>query len=86
MRKKGHYLVVVEAGVLVGYGPDSFDMGKQAARLADQILKGTDASTLPVEESDASLGINLQTAQAIGIEIPDEILQQARQVIRIESQ
>jgi putative ABC transport system substrate-binding protein len=57
-------------------------MGKQAAGLADQILKGTKPGDLPVETAEYFLIINLQTAQAIGLDVSDEILRQADTVIR----
>jgi len=69
-------------GVLCGYGPLQSRSGKQVARMADQILKGTPPSSLPVETAEVYLGINLQTAQAIGLEIPDAILRQADNIIR----
>jgi putative ABC transport system substrate-binding protein len=72
----------VEAGTLVSYTSDFFFMGKQAASLADQALRGTAPADLPVETSEYFLNINLQTAEAIGLDIPDEILRQADTVIR----
>ncbi len=71
-----------EQGVLMSYGYDFFRVGEQSARLADQILKGTPAGDLPVETADFFLSINLQTAQAIGLEIPDEVLAQADDIVR----
>ena len=71
-----------EQGVLISYGHDYRPIGKQGARLAEQILKGTPPSDLPVESPDWYLCINLQTAQAIGLDIPDDILQQADTIIR----
>ena len=72
----------LEAGALMTYGPDFFQVGRQAARLADKVLKGTSPADLPVETSEFFLSINLRTAQAIGLTIPDEVLQQADRVIR----
>ncbi|HJS28289.1 MAG TPA: ABC transporter substrate-binding protein [Anaerolineales bacterium] len=72
----------VEDGALVSYGLNLFEAGKQAARLADQILRGADPGTLPVEEAEFQLAINLDTAAAIGLDIPDEIINQANQVFR----
>jgi putative ABC transport system substrate-binding protein len=57
-------------------------MGEQAARMADQILKGTKPADLPVETAEFFLNINLKTAKAIGRDIPDAILTQANTVIR----
>jgi putative ABC transport system substrate-binding protein len=70
-------------GVLVNYSVNTYDMGVQASRLADQILRGGVApADLPVETADAVLTINLATANAIGLEIPDDVLLQANNVIR----
>lgn len=72
----------LKAGALVAYGANFSAMGKQAAGLVDQILKGTKPADLPVETAEYFLDINLQTAQAIGLDIPDEILRQAATVVR----
>jgi putative ABC transport system substrate-binding protein len=72
----------IEAGVLIGYGPGFYEMGEQVARMADKILKGASPATIPVENAETYLGINLQTAQTIGIEIPDSILAQAKQIVQ----
>ena len=75
-------LIQVEAGALFSYGFVHKDIGRQAARLADQILKGVPAGDLPVEMAENSLAINLVTARQLGISIPDDILLQAEHVIR----
>jgi putative ABC transport system substrate-binding protein len=70
-------------GVLVNYAVNTYGLGVQAARLADQILRGGIApADLPVETADCALIINLQTADAIGLEIPDDVLSQANNIIR----
>lgn len=71
-----------KAGALMGYGFESASIGEQAARLAYQILNGTRPADLPVETPEFFLTINLRTAQAIGLDIPDEILRQADHIIR----
>ena len=48
----------------------------------DQVLRGTDPADLPVETGECFLNINLKTAQAISLDIPDEILLQADTIIR----
>ncbi len=73
-----------EAGALIGYGPEFYAMGEQVARIADQILEGVQLSDLPVETAEFFLSINLQTADAIGIDISEEILGQADNIIREE--
>jgi putative ABC transport system substrate-binding protein len=72
----------VENGALVSFGVNLFNVGRQAARLADLILQGQSPAELPVEQAEFSLTINLKTAEAIGLEIPDEILSQAGRLIR----
>ncbi len=69
-------------GVPMSYSLDMFQVGKQAARLADKILQGTAPVNLPVEQADFFLGVNLQTAKAIGLNIPDDVLEQADNIVR----
>ncbi|MBN1873098.1 MAG: hypothetical protein JXA33_02635 [Anaerolineae bacterium] len=64
------------------YSFDPTAAGKQTARLADQILQGVKPSDLPVEMTEFGLVINLKTANAIGLNIPDTILRRANTVIR----
>ena len=71
-------------GSLLAYGPDFYQLGRQVARLADQILKGVSPSDLPVETAEFYLTINLKTSSAIGVSVPDRILRQANHVIRLE--
>ena len=71
-----------QAQVLITYGPDNVAMGQQASRLASKIFQGTDPASLPVETADFFLGINLETANALGLDISDDILQQADTIIR----
>ena len=66
----------------MSYGPNFFQIGKQVARLADKALQGTPPADLPVETADFFLSINLQTAEAIGLDIPNEVLKQADAIIR----
>jgi len=72
----------VEAGALLAYGTDHLTVGKQAARLAQQVLKGTSPADLPIETAEFYLAINLQTASTIGITIDDTTLRQAATIIR----
>jgi putative ABC transport system substrate-binding protein len=73
---------VVKDGVLTSYGMEQMGSGKQAARLADQIFQGIKPADLPVETAEFYLAINLKTAEAIGLDISDEILLQADIIIR----
>ena len=77
----GAYALSVE-DTLFTYGTNSAGPGQQAARLVDQIFKGKKPADLLVETAEFFLGINLKTATAMGLDIPDEILRQADAVIR----
>jgi len=68
--------------VPICFGHNRFKTGKQAARLAHLILHGAPVSTLPVEQADLYLRINLKTAKATGLEINEEILAVADEIIR----
>lgn len=72
----------IEQGALMVYGIWEEATAKQAARLADQILRGVKPSELPVEMAEFYLGINLQTAEVIDLDISEEILLQADIIIR----
>ena len=73
----------VTKGGLAGYSPNYYQMGRQAARLADKILKGAKPKDLPIERAGKfDLVLNLRTANAVGISIPSELLKKADRVIR----
>jgi putative ABC transport system substrate-binding protein len=65
-----------------GVSTDNIAVGKQAAILADKILKGTSAGTLPVVSAENVLQINYKAAQAQGLNVSDGLLRQAAQVVR----
>lgn len=72
----------VQNGALFTFAFKQDRAGKQAARLADQILKGIKPADLPVETTEFFLAINLKTAQTIGLTLPGDILSQADTIYR----
>ena len=73
----------VERGALASYGPDLHEMGRQAARLVDKILKGTKPAEIPVEVSPKiEFAINLKVAKALGLTIAPEVLYRADRIVR----
>jgi putative ABC transport system substrate-binding protein len=70
-------------GLLISYGTLSPELFRRAAGYVDKILKGAPPATLPVEQpTKFELVINLRTAKALGLAIPESILLQADEVIR----
>jgi putative ABC transport system substrate-binding protein len=72
----------VDAGGLIAYGVDPLETYKRAAAYVDRILKGAKPGELPVQQpTKLELGVNMKTAAALNIKIPQAILVQADQVI-----
>jgi ABC-type uncharacterized transport system substrate-binding protein len=68
---------------LASYGANSYELGRQAARLVEKILKGAKPADLPVEQpTKFGLVLNLRTAKALGLTIPQSLLLRADRVIQ----
>jgi putative tryptophan/tyrosine transport system substrate-binding protein len=72
----------VEAGGLMSYGPDFLVLFRRAADFADKILRGAKPADIPVEQpTKFDLIVNLKTAKALGLTVPDKLLALADEVI-----
>jgi putative ABC transport system substrate-binding protein len=75
--------LAVEAGGLVAYGENRAALQRTRAAIIDKILKGANPADLPIQGPlEFDLVVNLKTARAIGLTIPDSVLQQATEIIQ----
>jgi putative ABC transport system substrate-binding protein len=73
----------VKAGGFMSYGPDIAAQYERAAQYVDRILRGARPGDLPVEEPTAlTLAVNLPTARALGITVPQSVLVRADEIVR----
>lgn len=72
----------VEQGALMTFGFEHRAIGRQAARMADMVLRGAVPGNVPVETAENKLYLNLQAARAIGLSPDDAILRQAQILVR----
>jgi putative ABC transport system substrate-binding protein len=73
---------VDELGILLGYSPNLNALYRRAAEYVDKLLRGASPADLPVEQpSTVDLTINLKTARALGLTLPQVLLQRADRII-----
>jgi putative ABC transport system substrate-binding protein len=73
--------ILPDSHILMGYGPDLSEMGKQATNLVIQILKGSSPDMLPVETAELFLTVSLVAAEQLNITVADVVLSQARIIV-----
>jgi putative ABC transport system substrate-binding protein len=71
-----------DTGAILSYIPNSFETGELAAPLADKILQGIPASSIPVVTPESELRINYKLSQELGLTVSEGLLSQATEIIR----
>lgn len=78
----GRYAVMDGYSSLFGVNVDFVESGRLAASLADKVLKGTQAGTIPAATPENFIQINFKVAQQLGLTVPESLLKQANEIIR----
>jgi putative ABC transport system substrate-binding protein len=82
MASVGYSTALADAGFLIGYGPESYWFYQRTAYFAARILRGGAPADMPVEQpTKFEMAVNLRTARALGIVIPQPTLLRADRVI-----
>lgn len=77
-----HFREQAAQGCLVSYGPDLTANHRRAALYVDRILKGADPAQLPVEQPSRFFSVvNLRTAKALGLALPQTLMLRADEVV-----
>lgn len=69
-------------GFVISYGPNINASSMQAATVVDRILRGVSPADLPVLTAENFLTVNLEAAEAAGLEVPESVLRQANLIVR----
>jgi putative ABC transport system substrate-binding protein len=77
----GHYYQA-DQGAIFTYSPYDFEMGQLAAPIADKVLKGTTAGTVPLSTPENHLILNYKVAQELGLTFPEGLMSQADKIVR----
>lgn len=78
-----HDALWVEQGGFASYSANAYEVGRQAARLVDRIIKGAKPRDLPVEQATHfDLVVNLKAAKSLGLTVPPQVLLRAQRVIQ----
>jgi putative tryptophan/tyrosine transport system substrate-binding protein len=78
----GSFIVTDDYGTLFAVTIDNAEVGRLAARLADSILKGARAGTIPVPSPESHLKLNQRVAQELGTKLSEDVLSRATEIIR----
>ena len=75
--------VVRTAGALASYSPSEAEVDRRTAYYVNRILRGARPADLPVEQpTQFELVINLKTARALGLAVPQSLLVQANEIVK----